>query len=215
MRNKFSNGNNLPTVDYDYTNNDKLKDFCTHGEDIILLFESGNCLRRSSTGDKKIENGISLDNIESYNGYIHGISQGCLYVLNHASYHNDDWMWEKCQWAPSNIYHISTTLCSTYIWLQYNSSGNKLGILYNKNILTDDVYKMNDKIRSYGKDKFCYVEINKLSYQAKVYPSKQKFKNVCCGLLTYHNEFISVNRAQNQKFKNVKLMNWKPFYIKK
>jgi len=212
-----SESTNIPTPVVE--NSKLIKDICSYSNETIYLLENYNIIRNividsARTCKYNIQNNINLKRIVTFDGYLHGLSiDGILYYLPTEELDltknlKKNWEWIECKWSPKDIMFISYTYDSNNIWVQTNNYAylNTLGKIIKYN------FPININ-RIYGKDIYNYIDLNRNTNQAIIYPSKENVYNVYYCLLSYHNKLYTINMCDKNKYKFISIVNWTPYFI--
>jgi hypothetical protein len=193
-------------------------DVCSFSNSTIALLSDGSIIKEVASQNEtdiersSISTNVTLIRLEAFNGYLYGISKGSLYKLDNSTYKNRKWIFTLVNNMPINIIHTSATLKSNHLWLQTTEKGyiidERLNIISTLKIETG-------KRRIYGSDLDHYIEININECVGVSMPGSKNINNICGGGMTYNDEIISISVEMRGKFKEVRLVNWTPYYLLK
>lgn len=189
-------------------------DICTYSDETLFLLDNGNIICDKNTVRRKIINNVILERILTFNGYIHGLGfDKKLYSLSNDYYCKKSWIWTLVRWAPDNISWISSTYDSSYLWLQIMNKG----ILYDisGSVKETKTYDNSNIRRIYGKDIIHYVEIDKMNKTLINYFTNEILDNIFDAVLSYNDKIFVVRDDEEHLYKSIRIVNWKPYYIRK
>jgi hypothetical protein len=201
-------------------------DVCGFDNSIYVILNEGDILKMVHSNDDqplenrdytltRIKNNVILSRIVNFGGYLYGLSEGKLYLLDSRTYSGLVWNWKHVSWAPKQIESIDTTLVGDYIWM---TTGGK-GYLYTLSnashvepVLAEKV-TIGSKRRSYGVDPKTYLEIDPKSKTCIKYPSKEKTTSIVDGVLTYDGDIVRIPPGMSDQITAIRIVNWEPLYI--
>jgi len=189
-------------------------DVATFSSSILFLLTDGRIIRkRISDGAKDIvSSNIKAVRLESFGGYLYAVFMGKLYQLNNTSYEMSVWEWKPVSWAPDEIVYTSTNSTKDYLWLQTT----KLSYLYDKNLSQINTVRIPSELRrKYGPSTDHYVDYNPSICQATLYQNGQKttLSDVCAVTYDQYGQPVELKRTQRKDFREIRILNWKPYYI--
>ncbi len=129
-----------------------------------------------------------------------------LYQLKSSSF-DDKWEFKKVDWAPENITFINASLNGRYLFIKADLCYLFDDTLYSK------VIKRNITKRIYGNDTRSYIDFKNTT--CKVYINKKKVQtltNIVSAAFNKNNDLFLVKLVDG--YKNVKIINNQPYYIK-
>lgn len=150
-------------------------------------------------------------NIIVFDGYLYGLSKnGVIYGLCNEHFSVNYWIWKKINWCfIKNIYHLSSTLNGSHLLIQTKNKS----YLYDRNHQYEKIKTKYKRI--YGKDINCYLEIDEKYNQCHLYFNNKldkTMKHIKNAMLDHQNNIHFIK--ENDKYINVKLINYEPYYIK-
>jgi len=186
---------------------DDLQDVCDYSHHQLYLLTDGSIRCQ----DRVIRNNRQLIIIVVFNGHVYGVDKfGDLHQLNHHYEDSNHWIWKSVPWAPRHIRHVSITLDNKHMWIETNKHG----------YLFDPCYKQCCKIkhdgwrRVYGKNTTCYLAFKDQQCDIVIDNCQVKtIKHVVTGVMDYHHHIHVLNTNDYLIYKNVRLVNHKPYYI--
>jgi len=203
-------------------------DVCSYSNATIFLLEDGNIICDVKDQDGNVlqigskcnditskryrtSNNIKLRRITSFNGYLYGVCyDDKLYTLPNNLFPTLVWIWNYCDWAPSNIKHISSTHNSDHIWIQTNTTG----FLYSNPNLSPITVSYPYGKRVYGRDIDHYIDIDPNNCTAKITPSGIIVNNVYDAALSYYDEVVAIHPSDRSEYRAITIVNWAPYYIR-
>jgi hypothetical protein len=186
-------------------------DVCSYSDATLFLLKDGNIICERNNNRNIITNNVILIKITSFNGYLYGLEEdNKLYMLSNDMLFSNKWMWNKVNWVPKNIKHISSTYDTKYLWIQTEDTG----YLYDDvDHLIFDCYDYKLK-RVYGRDVDNYIEIDKNKNIAIVTPGNYIIENIHDAVLSYYNEVVSINLSEINIYRGITVVNWRPYFIR-
>lgn len=188
-------------------------DACSFFSSVIFLLADGQIVRREGQLDTQVASNIQAFRVTSFRGHLYALGSeagavAALYVMDNAELSTGQWQWRLCTWAPTNLYHFSSTLDGKYLWLQ----DTERGYLYTQagSLLQQAATTLR---RVYGKDNESYLEIDSTAFTARVQPSGYVLSSVADALLTYYGEVAELSVGDSAVYRKLVLINWKPYYL--
>jgi hypothetical protein len=217
--------NEVPTTPYEVYQGShycKLSDHDTTTIDVcsfssLKLFLLSNSDITCECTDKtryRVTNNITLSKIFSYQGYLHGLSDGILFMLPNEYCKSKLWKWKEVPWCQEykgNIKHISATHDGNHLWIQTATQG----ILYDQEVKAEFIEISHQSRRVYGSTKDHYVIIDDLKHTARTYPENEIHDNVYQAALTYYNDLVVITSETKALYSNIAIVEWIPYFIPK
>jgi hypothetical protein len=193
----------------------KVLDVCTYSNGTVFLLVNGSIICEIKNGDSnkryRAVNNVNLIRVLSYDGYLYGLSHnGKLFILSNECFPTSNWMWIPVRWSPVDITYISASHDSSCLWIQTVSDGYLYG--ENNKLISNQSYT--NKRRVLGKDDKSYIEIDDRHKIATVYPEKLIISDIKDAVLSYYNEALAIQSNESDKYLAIRMVNWKPYYIR-
>ena len=200
----------------------KALDLASHSNSNLALLSPTKIYREytdNSCRPQNITTNISIQHLQSFAGELYAISTGQIYTLNVTTYESNCWHFARSEHHNlqnlMGIIHTSASLDGKLLWIQNSETGYsldaQLNLLHTSAILPDTV-------RVYGKTSSQYITINTKNCTATATGiasvTGNELSNVCRGVISYSGKITSISPAQLDQYKDVKLLNWKPTYIR-
>ncbi len=217
----LSNGEVLKMNKGDFSVSTDLDRDIIHGRQLSkginkLDRSQGDLDDRSRSDNKE----IMIDRIFPFAGYLYGLSNSQLLLLNPDTLLSETLCWSKLPWSPKNIIALSTTLDQENLWLCSKDGWN----IYN--VSEDGTHDKPNRIKSgkyipgffriYGDTVEHYIEIDENKNQAILWNNKVEEKvydDVVTAFLLPENEEIIVNSGLAKIVKEVRLVEQEPIFI--
>lgn len=195
---------------------DSILDACSYSDSTLYLKKDGVIVRETSSTRITVTSTYNgsvarITRLESFSGYLYSVINGKLCQLNNQTYLSNTWSWVSVAGCPLDVTHTSHTLDDKHLWIQSAS----VGYLYDSELNVVSEYKASGKKRTYGADAGRYIDIDEARGFGYIMPDKKKVTDVYKATLTYHGEIIALNKKDMSLYRDVKLVNWEPYYIKK
>jgi hypothetical protein len=205
----FQNPLDMILKDYYQKNLKQVIDVCVFSNTVLYLTKNKGIYSYCGNEVKKIDLNCQLKRIVSCFGDLYGLTKQGLVILNLDYYDHSFWVFTKVKWAPSNILDIQTTLDYNTLWIQTNKHSYLIDCHgYKTKVKTN--YK-----RVYGNNTSTYLEFNK-SNQCHIVINNQcveTVNNVISGVIDDNNGIYFVDINQQYLYKDIQLINNKPYYI--
>jgi hypothetical protein len=148
-----------------------------------------------------------LKQIVVYDGELYGLYKNQLVFFDTDYDESDYWAFKSVSWAPKNIKYINTTLDNNYMFIQTD----KKCYMYNNNkrLKLDCCNK-----RVYGNDSKTYLEFN--TNQCRIVIDDKCVNvvdDVLSGVIDHNNNIYFLHRNDQYIYKDIKMVNHKPYYI--
>ncbi len=177
-------------------------DACSYANSIIFLHIDGSISRDNG---QRMPCNVTIQRLESFAGYLYGLSSGILYKLKNDSMKEKRWIWESCSWSPVGITHFSATSDTKNLWIQCD---NKAYLYDNSLQFSKTTYSGK---RVYGYDLKSYIDIN--GHVGIAQPGDRRFEDIHSAVITSHGEVAVLKREQLGELSAIRLVNWQPYYI--
>jgi hypothetical protein len=191
-----------------------LIDVTGYSDTILGLMQDGKILREHQDETRDlVANNVKLRRLDSFGGVLYGISvNNRMYRLNNDTFDTNKWRWTLDSSFPNGVVHTSPTLNGKYFWVQTSSTGQ----LFNrKGEVVDRTEMSGNRRRVYGNRRNTYVEIDPRTQSALVMPNQTRVNDVVDALVTHDNQLKILRPSQTQNFSSLRLVNWKPTYIRR
>lgn len=215
-----------------FENGYSLRDLCGFDNAFFALLSNGDILKlipnnptslpaEMNFNISSIKNNVRLNRVFNFGGYLYGITDNRLHLLDARTYSNISWKWNTVSWAPDLIVDASTTLTGDALFILSRSNKRDTGHLYvlsNTNSHSPKLAEkipMNGKTRVYGIDKNNYLELSALKRTAIKFPDGEKVPNIALGALTHDNDVIRIPPNLVSRIRAIRMVNWEPYYIVK
>ncbi|HSW76670.1 MAG TPA: hypothetical protein VLG50_06480 [Candidatus Saccharimonadales bacterium] len=189
---------------------DSIQDVCDYSCDQIYLLTDGSI----KIASRLIKNNRFINTLISFNGYLYACDKfGTLYYLSNRYDEGDYWVWKTATWAPSDIQHLSVTLNGQFLFL----STNKKSYLFDQCMKKYRKFTTGELKRVYGKDDTCYLEFD-AEKRCHITINNMKVKTIgdcISGIMDYYYNIHLLTTKDYIYYKDVKWLNYKPYYIKR
>jgi len=189
-------------------------DICAFSDSIFYVLKPGTTIIRHtnlSTHDV-IKSRRPVTRIISFGGYMYGLISGLVHQLKPSSYNTDAWVWQVATWTPENVSRFTTTLDGKYIGLHVD---DELLIYDIKLKLVQRMELPRGYIRNLGLDISTYVDINVSRQHIVVYVNgiQTMHNNIHYAIFNSYGELVVIESIDSQRHREVKLINWLPYYV--
>jgi hypothetical protein len=157
----------------------------------------------------KIQCQKKLTQITSCHGHLYGLAKNKLVCLDTDYYDSSYWVFKSVKWMTKKISYMNATLDEQHLFLQHCLK--TVGYLIDK---TFKKVKMNCSKRVYGRDKNTYLDFH--HQQCSIIIDNQCVNvvdYVLSGVIDYHNHIYFLHQDDQYTYKDIKLVNHKPYYI--
>ena len=187
----------------------KIIDVSEYGEYVMQAMDDGSIKMIGERGDYTYKTcNILPQRLVYYNNYLHALSNGMLYTLQTAV-KETHYMWKRVT-QYDNIIDLSVTHDESVMWIQLTDKG----LIVNEDYgVIEEVSFPKSRRRVYGNDKNNYIDI--YTGSLKVFPTGVTMTNVKSAILTYHNELVPLPSSMSHDYKEIRYVNWEPYYIKR
>lgn len=189
-------------------------DVTNYSNATLALTEDGRIIRETGDGSGNrdlVANNVRLMRLESFNGTLYGVSvDGRVFALNNDTFNTRKWTWNLAPF-PKGVVHTSATLDGKHFWVQTPN----MGLLYDRNLTVVKRSEKPNRKRVYGENRDLYIDIDLSNNTAVLHPNGDRIDNVASAVITHEDRVKILKPSQTGLFSDVRLVKWKPTYIRK
>jgi hypothetical protein len=181
-------------------------DMCAYSQTVLTLASPTTIICDSSGIQRRCISNIPISRLVVYSGYLHALSNGEIYSIDASATTLPNWIFKPVAWSPKSVYHISTTLDGTSIWLQHGSGAT----LRSADGSTE--HSLSQSIRrNYGMTTNSYIDINDTTRVGELHLSTgivKSIPDILDAALTHADQLITL--PVTGPHSRIRIVNWEP-----
>lgn len=184
----------------------RILDVCNYSSYVVYLMNDKTLILSEKDDERVVSSKLEVKMLVNFNGYLYAIANNKLYYLDNNTLDTKVWDWKKVSWSPDYIVDMSVPHDKSCIWIRTRDSG----ILYDENGKVieevDAPYR-----RVYGVDRDNYLIFDN-NGDAVMNPGNNPIPKVKDGIINHKREIFTLDK-KDKRFRMMRLVNWKPYYI--